>query len=120
MRYKIIKRKDIKDKTLISMLSKEKHHKHKIIKYSDGTIAWLRDENTYILINSIGLSKIMSLFEAMGLDRNSEIVRDLFRKYGYSLDGYWEIFYWVTNNPKAKKYVPPIKEKTKKSKVRIY
>ena len=37
---------------------------------------------------------------------NSEMWRKLYRDLGYSLFGYWEIFYWEANNEKAAEYKP--------------
>lgn len=50
------------------------------------------------------------LFRSMGLTKNSEEMGKLYRDMGYSLSGYWEIFYWETNNEDAGKY----KQKKKK------
>jgi hypothetical protein len=46
------------------------------------------------------------LFYKMGLTKNSEEVRKLYRDMCYSLSGYWEIFYWDMNNEDARKYKP--------------
>jgi hypothetical protein len=40
----------------------------------------------------------------MGLNKNSEEVRKLYRDMGYSLSGYWEIFFWEVNNEDAPLY----------------
>jgi hypothetical protein len=50
------------------------------------------------------------LFMRMGLTKNSEEVRKLYRDMGYSLSGYWEIFYWDMNNEDAHKYKPKKKK----------
>ena len=34
---------------------------------------------------------------------------------GYSLGGYWEVFYWEVNNELAHKYKPPIVKKRKRN-----
>jgi len=44
------------------------------------------------------------MFMKMGLTKNSEPVRKLYRDMGYSLSGYWEIFYWDVNNEEAEDY----------------
>jgi hypothetical protein len=51
------------------------------------------------------------LFFKMGLTKNSEEVRKLYRDMGYSLSGYWEIFYWDMNNEDAHKYKPKKKKR---------
>jgi hypothetical protein len=45
----------------------------------------------------------------MGYDKNSEVYRKLYRDIGYSLEGYWEIFYWEVNNPIASEYKHKVK-----------
>jgi hypothetical protein len=44
----------------------------------------------------------------MGLGKNDESVRKLYRDMGYSLSGYWEIFYWEMNNEDADQYRPEV------------
>ena len=39
-----------------------------------------------------------------GLTKNDEEWRDVYRKMGYSLYGYWEVFYWEANNEDAEEY----------------
>jgi hypothetical protein len=41
-----------------------------------------------------------------GLDKNCDEYRKVYRDIGYSLDGYWEIFYWEVNNPISREYIP--------------
>ena len=45
------------------------------------------------------------MLQHLGIDKNHEVYRDLFRKMGYSLDGYWEIF--VFYNQDCDQYQPP-------------
>ena len=40
----------------------------------------------------------------MYFTKNSEEWRKLYRDIGYSLYGYWEIFYWDMNNEDAADY----------------
>jgi hypothetical protein len=51
-----------------------------------------------------GLNNIVALFYSIGLTKNSEEWRKLYRDIGYSLDGYWEIFYCEMNNKDAADY----------------
>jgi hypothetical protein len=37
--------------------------------------------------------------------KNDPLIRELYRRLGYSLFGYWEVFYWEVNNDNADKYV---------------
>lgn len=58
------------------------------------------------MVDKIGLNEIYQLFDSLGLNKNSELIRKMYRDMGYSLFGYWEIFYWEANNDIADEYVP--------------
>ena len=58
---------------------------------------------TYI---NVIINDLIPLLDSLGYDKNSEVYRKLYRDMGYSLFGYWEVFYWVANNSEADKYVP--------------
>jgi hypothetical protein len=109
---KIIDRKslyDIEDYKLI--FETESHHEHEVIEDKHGTVRWKEDKVVRDLFeNDINLNHLWMLFMRMGLTKNSEEVRKLYRDMGYSLLGYWEIFYWDMNNPDAKKYKPKKKK----------
>lgn len=65
---------------------------------------WLAVERIRQLVDEISLNYLV---EIGYLDnKNSEKYRALYRYIGYSLYGYWEIFYWKVNNEKAHLYVP--------------
>jgi len=90
-----------------SFLKKERHHDHEIIiDKMDGKFYWKEDPAIRKIIDEIGLEKIYAFFELLGVTKNSEIIRKMYRGMGYSLFGYWELFYCETNNPKAKDYKP--------------
>jgi hypothetical protein len=57
-------------------------------------------------MNGMNFNKVIEEFLYRGLDKNSDEYRKVYRDIGYSLDGYWEIFYWEVNNPIASKYLP--------------
>lgn len=80
-------------------------YKHKII-IKDGKPYWEQNSVTRELVNTIGLNNIILLFAQLGITKNSEIYRKLYRDIGYSIFGYWEIFYWEANNPIAHEYRP--------------
>jgi len=46
-------------------------------------------------------------FLERGVTKNDEEWRDAYRKIGYSLSGYWEVFYWNANNEDAEAYDYP-------------
>jgi hypothetical protein len=100
---------DIPDYKLI--FETESHHEHPVIVDEHDTVRWKEDKVVSALLsNQINLNDLWILFRSMGLTKNSEEMRKLYRDMGYSLSGYWEIFYWETNNEDAGKY----KQKKKK------
>lgn len=103
---KIIKRETIKVPEYREILDTETHHDHIIIKDSDGVLRWKENAQVPHLLEKINLNHLIPLLKTLGYDQNSEIYRKLYRDMGYSLSGYWEIFYWEVNNPLAKKYKP--------------
>ena len=88
------------------IFSKESHHEHRIIEDEVGTVRWEADPVVRDLIDKLGLNDLWVLFMKMGLTKNSEEVRKLYRDMGYSIGGYWEIFYWEMNNEEADEYNP--------------
>ncbi len=104
---KIIKRENIKDKDYRLILDTETHHNHQIIEDEHGTLRWRHQPIVRRLIDDkLNLNDLMVMLGIMGHDKNSEVVRKLYRDMGYSLFGYWEVFYWEMNNPEADEYVP--------------
>lgn len=100
-----VKREDITDENYREILNKEAHHDHVIIK--DGnTLRWKTNPQVIVLLKGVSLNYLCPLLTALGYNKNSEIYRKLYRDMGYSLYGYWEIFYWEVNNPDAKSYIP--------------
>jgi len=109
---KIIDRKDlydIEDYRLI--FETESHHEHEVIEDEHGTLRWKTDPAVRAVIDKGILNDLWVLFMSMGLTKNSEEVRKLYRDMGYSLSGYWEIFYWDMNNEDAHKYKPKKKKR---------
>jgi hypothetical protein len=101
---------DIQDYKLI--FETESHHEHEVIEDENGTVRWKEDKVVSALLsNQINLNDLWILFMKMGLTKNSEEVRKLYRDMGYSLSGYWEIFYWDMNNEDAHKYKPKKKKR---------
>lgn len=87
----------------------EFHHDHEIIEEDNGTIRWKADPNVKAMIGGVGSPVSLNdlwylMFHTMGLTKNSEEVRKLYRDMGYSLSGYWEIFFWEMNNGQAPEY----------------
>ena len=89
------------------MMETEQHHHHEIVKDENGVFRWKEDPFICRLIDACSISNIIDGFHANGIDKNSEVFRELFRRGGYPLRGYWEIFYWEVNNEEAGNYSPP-------------
>jgi hypothetical protein len=88
------------------ILKTEKHHDHPIIQDEHGVIRWQENKEVRETLQNISLNDLIQLLCLLGYDKNSEVFRKLYRDMGYSLFGYWEIFYWEVNNEEAHKYVP--------------
>jgi len=97
-------------KDYADMMKTEDHHQHEIIRDKHGTIRWKEDSFIRRLTDNCSLNNICAGFHANGGDKNTESYRELYRKMGYSLSGYWEIFYWDMNNDIADEYKQPEKE----------
>lgn len=113
--FKIVSRDKIKEKEYRLILDTETHHDHEIIEDEDGTLRWKPNLNVCKIKERLSLNNIIPLFYYLGYGKNSEIYRKLYRDIGYSLFGYWEIFYWNVNNEEANEYKPNLEEiKSKK------
>ncbi len=91
------------------MMETETHHDHEIVKDEHGTIRWKEDPFISQFTSDCSLNDIVAGFYANGNNKNTESYRELYRKMGYSLSGYWEIFYWDMNNEIADEYKQPCK-----------
>lgn len=102
-----VKREDIIEEMYREILDIEKHHDHELIKDEHGTLRWKANPIVRKLIDEkISLNDLCPLLKYMGYNKNSEVYRKLYRDMGYSLSGYWEIFYWDMNNEDAAEYKP--------------
>jgi hypothetical protein len=102
---KEIRRQDLMDiEDYAEIFNKESHHEHRVIEDEHGTLRWEADPTVTKTLEKINLNDLWLLFMKMGLTKNSEPVRKLYRDMGYSLSGYWEIFYWEVNNEEAEDY----------------
>ena len=87
------------------MIFESEPHSHPIIKDSHGILRWEEDYFIKSILDKISLNDLIPLFIHLGHGKNSELHRLSYRGLGYSLSGYWEIFYWEMNNPNANEYV---------------
>ncbi len=102
-----ITREEVKNifKDYKEILEKESHHDHGLV--MDGTVLrWKKNPSIEKQLEKLDLNQLLILFEKLGYGKNSEIYRKLYRDMGYSLSGYWEIFYWESNNELAHEYNP--------------
>ena len=106
MFQKIIDRKDIITKIYVEILNREPHD-HIIIEDENEILRWKENKSIRDLfdLKILDLNQVVIGLYDKGFDKNSEIYRQLYRDLGYSLDGYWEVFYWDMNNPETDKYV---------------
>lgn len=102
---KIINRQDITEDVYREILDCEIHHDHTIIETSMGTLRWEENPSVRRLVDKCGLNELVELFYHLGYNKNSEIFRKMYRDMGYSLYGYWEIFYWEMNNEQSQDYI---------------
>tara|TARA_R110000822_G_scaffold98188_2_gene222217 strand:+ start:336 stop:653 length:318 start_codon:yes stop_codon:yes gene_type:complete len=90
----------------IEMMKTESHHDHEIVEVS-GTLRWKQNDTVDSILENISLNDLCPLLTTLGYGKNSEVYRKLYRDMGYSLSGYWEVFYWDMNNDEADQYQPP-------------
>lgn len=102
MTWDEVRELDIELYTLI--LDKESHHNHPIVMDDRGIIRWEENKLVRELADIVGLNYIVEQFYEKGYTRNNEKYREFYRNLGYSLNGYWEIFYWELNNDEADEY----------------
>jgi hypothetical protein len=99
-----IPRDTFKDHELFAeIMQKESHHNHEIV--DEHGPRWKGDTRVSKLVDDMGgMNNVVALMYSIGLNKNSEEWRKLYRDIGYSLYGYWEIFYWEMNNEDAADY----------------
>lgn len=102
----IVKREEITEETYREILDVETHHNHEIIKDKNGTLRWKENPDVNRFLKNISLNDLCPLLNCLGYNKNSEVYRKLYRDMGYSLFGYWEIFFWEVNIDDASEYVP--------------
>jgi len=88
------------------MMKTETHHQHGVVEIN-GMIRWEENKGARKIVDICGLNCVIESMLAKGITKNSEEYRQLYRDLGYSLSGYWEIFYWDMNNEDTDDYEPP-------------
>lgn len=102
---KIVNRSEISVEEYREIMEKESHHNHEIVEVN-GVLRWKENSDVRRILKNISLNDLCPLLICMGYDKNSEVYRKLYRDMGYSLSGYWEIFYWELNNDNKVNYNP--------------
>jgi hypothetical protein len=105
--YEIVPREALPEEYQ-EMMATEAHHNHPIIRDPQGTLRWMPDPEVEAALLPLSLNDLVPLLHALGHGKNSEVYRHLYRCMGYSLFGYWEVFYWEVNNPEVVAYKPPV------------
>jgi hypothetical protein len=93
------------------VLKHEIHHNHELVEVG-GVWRWKENPGVRDLLEKISLNDLVSLMHTLGYDKNSEFYRHLYRCMGYSLYGYWEVFYWEMNNENESDYPNQIPKKS--------
>lgn len=103
---KLVDRNDLPEDYKEMMLT-ESHHQHEIVMDGD-VLRWKKDPNVEYFLLKISLNDLCLLLESLGYGKNSEVYRTLYRNMGYSLSGYYDVFYWEANNERCSEYQPPL------------
>ena len=77
---------------------------HELYVSDHGTIRWVANpEKEQEIMNEFGARDLNDLF-MKGADKNDPRIRELYKHIGYSLFGFWEVFYWEANNERTHQY----------------
>lgn len=82
--------------TYAEVLAQETHHTHELVYDEYGTLRWKANSSVKLLFKHGGVVNFNLFWEQHG--KKDEEMKQLYRDMGYSLCGYWEIFYWEVNN----------------------
>lgn len=89
---KAVKREDVHP-AYKELLEREAHHDHEIILDDHDVIRWKKNDDVDKMLERISLNDLAVLLQVLGYGKESEVYRKLYRSMGYSLSGYWDIFY---------------------------
>lgn len=77
---------------------------HELCVDEHGTIRWVANpEKEQEIMDEFGAVDLNHLF-MKGANKNDPRIRELYKHIGYSLYGFWEVFYWEANNERAWEY----------------
>lgn len=103
---KIISRSEWRLKCPVEIAEFDAHHQHQVFEDEYGILRWVPNDEYIISIKNKNFNDVVAELLLRGLDKNCEEYRKAYRDIGYSLRAYWEVFYWLENNPIADQYVP--------------
>ena len=103
---KTILKDQLTDPEHLEIINTESHHNHEMVMDKTGVIRWKPNKKVCDGLKERNFNDVILGFLQRGLDKNCEEYRKMYRDIGYSLDGYWEIFYWEVNNPISSQYIP--------------
>ncbi len=75
-----------------TLLLGESRHDHEIVEVS-GVLRWKENPDVKVILQHLSFNHLCMLLDTLGYGKNSKVYRKLYRDIGYSLSGYWEIFY---------------------------
>jgi hypothetical protein len=90
----------------LEILRREFHHNHELVLDRFSTIRWKPDDRICSILSGLNFNNVVRDLISRGIDKNCEEYRKVYRDIGYSLDGYWELFYLEVNNPISSEYKP--------------
>ena len=90
----------------LEIIRTEFHHNHELVIDRFSTIRWKPDDRICSILSGLNFNIVIRDLISRGIDKNCEEYRKVYRDIGYSLDGYWELFYLEVNNPNSSEYKP--------------
>lgn len=82
---------------LAEIYKAEPWHKHEAV-ITNGKIHWKEAPGFVEMVNAIGMNQIRATLELAGFHKQADVLKNIYRKMGYSIMGYWEVFYDPLNN----------------------
>lgn len=90
------------------VLNRESHHKHELVMVNR-VVRWKANKE----VDDLNVNNVVRMLYKLGYNKNSEVCRKYYRDLGYSLSGYWEVFYWEANNENKNEYRPSLVRRLK-------
>ena len=105
-----LKERYAKDSDVYAEVFAKDGNDHEVFLDKNGTLRWKVNPSIELLfslnqvverpyIQVVDLNEFWTQWYKQGFTKNDPRVRKLYRDMGYSVSGYWEIFFWEVNNP---------------------